>query len=103
MFDLLVLTNLYSHLPRLQHRSVAQIVPDEFEFATWQDCTTVDEIQTMLDASVKSGCEGLMVKMLEGPESFYEPSRRSMNWLKVSLAAGLVVEQAEDLRFLNVC
>lgn len=38
----------------------------------------------MLDASVKSGCEGLMVKMLEGPESFYEPSRRSMNWLKVS-------------------
>jgi DNA ligase-1 len=24
-----------------------------------------------------------MVKMLDGPESFYEPSKRSQNWLKV--------------------
>jgi DNA ligase-1 len=32
---------------------------------------------------VKASCEGLMVKMLDGVESHYEPSRRSQNWLKV--------------------
>ena len=38
-----------------------------------------------LDESVKDGCEGLMVKMIESDASFYEPSRRSVNWLKVGL------------------
>ena len=39
-----------------------------------------------LEESVKDGCEGLMVKMLATESSTYEPSRRSMNWLKVSHA-----------------
>lgn len=60
-----------------------QPVADEFDFATSQDCTTVEEIQTFLDASVADRCEGLMVKMLEGSDAYYEPSRRSMNWLKL--------------------
>ncbi|KAK0532786.1 ATP-dependent DNA ligase Cdc17 [Tilletia horrida] len=58
-------------------------VENEFEYATHQDCSTVEEIQIFLDASVKEGCEGLMVKMSEGENSTYEPSRRSMNWLKL--------------------
>jgi len=58
-------------------------VDNEFDYATHEDCTTVEEIQTFLDASVKEGCEGLMVKMAEGENSTYEPSRRSMNWLKL--------------------
>ncbi|KAF2667698.1 ATP-dependent DNA ligase [Microthyrium microscopicum] len=37
----------------------------------------------LLEESVKASCEGLMVKMLDGPASSYEPSRRSQNWLKV--------------------
>ena len=55
----------------------------EFAFAKWSDAEAVEEIQTFLDESVKDGCEGLMVKMLESDASYYEPSRRSVNWLKV--------------------
>ncbi|KAF9787157.1 DNA ligase I [Thelephora terrestris] len=55
----------------------------EFAFAKWSDAEAVEEIQTFLDESVKDGCEGLMVKMLDSDASHYEPSRRSVNWLKV--------------------
>ncbi|OAX42948.1 DNA ligase I [Rhizopogon vinicolor AM-OR11-026] len=60
-----------------------QIVPGEFDFAKSSDGSTTDEIQAFLEESVKDGCEGLMVKMLESDASFYEPSRRSVNWLKL--------------------
>lgn len=56
----------------------------EFAFATSMDGRELDEIQVFLDDSVKASCEGLMVKMLDGTESGYEPSKRSRNWLKVS-------------------
>ncbi|KAK2595586.1 ATP-dependent DNA ligase Cdc17 [Conoideocrella luteorostrata] len=55
----------------------------EFAFATCMDGQELDEIQLFLDESVKASCEGLMVKMLDGTESGYEPSKRSRNWLKV--------------------
>lgn len=60
-----------------------QDVPGEFGFARSSDGDTIEEIQAFLEESVKDGCEGLMVKMLESDESHYEPSRRSVNWLKV--------------------
>jgi len=55
----------------------------EFAFAKYGDTNDLDEIQNLLEDSVKSSCEGLMVKMLDGSESSYEPSKRSQNWLKV--------------------
>ncbi|OIW33508.1 ATP-dependent DNA ligase [Coniochaeta ligniaria NRRL 30616] len=58
-------------------------VEGEFHFATSMDGQELDEIQTFLDESVKASCEGLMVKMLDGKESGYEPSKRSRNWLKI--------------------
>lgn len=58
-------------------------IEGEFAFATYMNGQELDEIQTFLDDSVKASCEGLMVKMLDGPESGYEPSKRSRNWLKV--------------------
>ncbi|CAO1621335.1 unnamed protein product [Parajaminaea phylloscopi] len=87
-FDLLYLNGeslLHEDLAtrRAKLREAFQPVQDEFDFATSQDCNTVEEIQTFLDASVADRCEGLMVKMLEGSDAFYEPSRRSMNWLKL--------------------
>ncbi|KAH0838289.1 DNA ligase I [Lanmaoa asiatica] len=60
-----------------------QVVPGEFGFARSSDGDTTEEIQAFLEESVKDGCEGLMVKMLESDESHYEPSRRSVNWLKL--------------------
>lgn len=58
-------------------------IEGEFAFAQHGNVAEVDAIQTLLEASVRASCEGLMVKMLDGPESHYEPSRRSQNWLKV--------------------
>ncbi|GBE77969.1 DNA ligase 1 [Sparassis crispa] len=60
-----------------------QQVAGEFDFAKSSDGETTDEIQAFLEESVKDGCEGLMIKMLEGEHSFYEPSRRTVNWLKL--------------------
>lgn len=60
-----------------------QPVEHEFQFANASDGETTEEIQAFLEESVKDGCEGLMVKMLESDASYYEPSRRSVNWLKV--------------------
>ncbi|CCL99545.1 uncharacterized protein FIBRA_01563 [Fibroporia radiculosa] len=68
---------------RLLLRDHFQRVPGEFDFAKSSDCETTEEIQAFLEESVKDGCEGLMVKMLEEDPSFYEPSRRSVNWLKL--------------------
>ncbi len=66
----------------LLHRAF-ETVEGEFAFAQFGDTKEIDEIQTLLDESVKASCEGLMVKMLDTEESGYEPSKRSRNWLKV--------------------
>lgn len=58
-------------------------IEGEFQFASSNDGKEIEEIQQFLDESVKASCEGLMVKMLDGKESGYEPSKRSRNWLKV--------------------
>jgi DNA ligase 1 len=60
-------------------------VESKFQFATSLDHkedgdTTV--LEDFLDAAVKGQCEGLMVKTLDG-NAAYEPSKRSLNWLKL--------------------
>ncbi|KAJ1986480.1 ATP-dependent DNA ligase Cdc17 [Coemansia spiralis] len=58
-------------------------VENKFQFATSKDLTEVEDIQDFLELSVKENCEGLMIKTLDGDSSSYEPSKRSMNWLKL--------------------
>lgn len=59
------------------------LLPGEFSMATHKNSRSVDEIQEFLDQSIKDSCEGLMIKILQGAESWYEPSKRSRNWLKL--------------------
>lgn len=60
-----------------------QTIEGKFQFATYKNSSDLNELQAFLDQSVKDSCEGLMVKMLHGNESYYEPSKRSRNWLKL--------------------
>lgn len=54
--------------------------PGKFMFAESRDVENPEEIQEVLDGSVKGHCEGLMVKALD---STYEIAKRSQYWLKL--------------------
>lgn len=53
-----------------------------FQFATAITSKDIDEIQKFLDAAVESSSEGLIIKTLN-KDATYEPSKRSLNWLKL--------------------
>ena len=78
----------------LLHESF-QLTEGEFQFAQYGNTNDLDQIQNLLDESVKASCEGLMVKMLDTDESGYEPSKRSRNWLKVRF---LITPKAQSKR-----
>lgn len=88
VFDLLylngesLLTNSLKERREILMKNLKPI-DGKFQFATFKNSSNLDELQTFLDQSVKDSCEGLMVKMLNGNESYYEPSKRSRNWLKL--------------------
>ncbi|XP_031400677.1 DNA ligase 1-like isoform X2 [Punica granatum] len=56
--------------------------PGYFQFATAITSNDIEEIQTFLEAAVNASCEGLIVKTLDR-DATYEPSKRSLNWLKL--------------------
>lgn len=58
-------------------------IPGKFQYATRMDTDDVEQITKFLDDSVHDSCEGLMIKTLDGRDSWYEPSKRSRNWLKL--------------------
>jgi len=62
-----------------------QPIEGKFRFASFMDFQEdgdTTQIEEFLDAAVKGKCEGLMVKTLD-VNADYEPSRRSLNWLKL--------------------
>ncbi|KAJ4725014.1 DNA ligase [Melia azedarach] len=56
--------------------------PGFFQFATALTSNDLDEIQKFLDAAVDASCEGLIIKTMDR-DATYEPSKRSLNWLKL--------------------
>ena len=86
------------HQRRALLRDNFKLVEGEFGFAKSSDGSTTEEIQAFLEESVKDGCEGLMVKMLSTDASTYEPSRRSMNWLKVGFICDRSRSGVEEIR-----
>ena len=87
-FDLLFLNGKsLLHSPLVERRralrSAFAEVPGRFSFAISAESNDTEEIGQFLNDAVKGGCEGLMVKILEGEQSVYEPSKRSLNWLKL--------------------
>lgn len=66
--------------------NIGATYPGEWQFAAGADCSTLEEVQALLDESIKKSCEGLMVKTLHGQNAKYDIARRSHNWLKVGSA-----------------
>lgn len=60
-----------------------QTIEGKLAYATKMDSSDTEEITKFLDQSVHDACEGLMIKTLDGKDSWYEPSKRSRNWLKL--------------------
>ncbi|XP_057955647.1 DNA ligase 1 [Malania oleifera] len=56
--------------------------PGFFQFATAITSNDLEEIQKFLETAVDSSCEGLIIKTLN-KDATYEPSKRSLNWLKL--------------------
>ncbi|OWB76108.1 hypothetical protein B5S32_g257 [[Candida] boidinii] len=60
-----------------------KLIDGKLQIAKYMNSSNIDEIQHFLDKSVKDACEGLMIKTITGRDSYYEPSKRSRNWLKL--------------------
>ena len=67
---------------RTQLRATFREVPQRVFFASGRDLTETEDIMEFFQDAVKDNCEGLMIKTLE-TNATYEPSRRSLNWLKL--------------------
>jgi len=63
-------------------KSHFQEVPGKFNFAQHKEGGSLEEIEVYLDEAIKGNTEGLMVKTLD-ENATYEPSKRSLNWLKL--------------------
>jgi len=73
-------------LPLNERREILKTVLKEtnkVSYVTYQDTTDPEDVQEFLVEAVEEGCEGLMVKGLDGATAVYEPDKRSREWLKV--------------------
>ncbi|KAK7257652.1 hypothetical protein RIF29_31784 [Crotalaria pallida] len=86
-FDLLYLNGqaLLQENLRIRRENLYASFEEEsgyFQFATAITSNDVEEVQKFLDQAVDASCEGLIIKTLN-EDATYEPSKRSLNWLKL--------------------
>jgi len=86
-FDLLFLNGQpLLRKPLRERREMLRAAIRETEtvtFVTSQDTNDPEVLQEFMQEAIGEGCEGLMVKSLEGEVAGYEPDKRSREWLKV--------------------
>ena len=81
-------------------------VSGEIQFATHMEGNDTEQIQAFLLESVNHGCEGLMVKTLT-ENATYEPSKRSLNWLKVGFcwnsenSLKKIISKSQGIRWIS--
>jgi DNA ligase-1 len=71
---------LWRYLPTLDPPPESKLAG--VRFAVRKDITSQEEVEAFLDEAIAEQCEGLMLKTLTSNAS-YEPSKRSLNWLKL--------------------
>eukprot|EP00922_Rhytidocystis_sp_ex-Travisia-forbesii_P015149 GHVS01022626.1.p1 GENE.GHVS01022626.1~~GHVS01022626.1.p1 ORF type:complete len:960 (-),score=181.51 GHVS01022626.1:749-3628(-) len=62
--------------------SILAEVPSKVLYAKHKEMSSMEDVDGFLQDAVEGACEGLMVKTLHTNAS-YEPSKRSLNWLKL--------------------
>jgi len=86
-FDLIYLNGESMVKKSLRERrdTLRRVVPEmdsKLMFAVGRDVSSAEDIDAFLSEAVDHQCEGLMIKTLDENAS-YEPSKRSLNWLKL--------------------
>lgn len=57
--------------------------PNRVEFARAFSCDKTTDLRDLLGQAIDARTEGLIVKILDGPGSHYQPDERSQSWLKL--------------------
>ena len=86
-FDMIFLNgeSLVKKPLRTRRDEMRRIIPEmneKLQFAVGKDLSSAEEVEAFLGEAVDHQCEGLMIKTLDENAS-YEPSKRSLNWLKL--------------------
>jgi DNA ligase-1 len=86
-FDMIFLNgeSLVKQPLRTRRDEMRRIIPEmneKLQFAVGKDLSSAEEVEAFLGEAVDHQCEGLMIKTLDENAS-YEPSKRSLNWLKL--------------------
>eukprot|EP01071_Lankesteria_metandrocarpae_P000944 Lankesteria_metandrocarpae@DN1138_c0_g1_i1.p1 len=72
--------------PLIERRALLQehfvVEAGKSALASYTNMTSLENVDSFLQEAMDAACEGIMVKTLDVNAS-YEPSRRSLNWLKV--------------------
>eukprot|EP01054_Gregarina_sp_Poly1_P001312 Gregarina_sp_Poly_1__1311@NODE_1322_length_4393_cov_114_695562_g891_i0_p1_GENE_NODE_1322_length_4393_cov_114_695562_g891_i0NODE_1322_length_4393_cov_114_695562_g891_i0_p1_ORF_typecomplete_len644_score99_68DNA_ligase_A_M/PF01068_21/6_6e56DNA_ligase_A_N/PF04675_14/1_4e30DNA_ligase_A_N/PF04675_14/2_2e03RNA_ligase/PF09414_10/7_2e05mRNA_cap_enzyme/PF01331_19/0_00064_NODE_1322_length_4393_cov_114_695562_g891_i02272158 len=79
--EILVATSLCNRKSHLLQ--AVKEIPNKLSYAKGATITDTYELENLLNDAIEAKTEGLIVKVKDGERSYYEPSKRSINWLKL--------------------